>query len=380
MTKNMYTVAGDGPCNEELALRMQAGDKNAAGRLVSQNEGYLTDLARAYTPWCEMEDLKQEAALALLDAARRFDPAYGTRLLTYATPAIEAALSDYAAQYSSSLSIPISRYNQLRRVAYLCAEGWDSSDAELVKVVCGELNVSAKVAGTLIKEYRTLFCVRQLGDDVFSVSCGGDPAATYDRLMRRTLLIQRMEEVLTPRELNLVRSYLGIGQPDEVGLTFQELAIRLNYNGPSGAEKAYKSALRKLKKDLYGGAYGRWLSAQKAIRAAKAEAEADLGHYTTPQITWLDEEELAERFFCEVAALIRVHEIFGETFGFHSLMFLSPDYYQVYRSARISSIGISSPLYSRKASAPWHSSIPSPSQVRHPAARASRSIRVSAGE
>ena len=148
---------------------------------------------------------------------------------------------------------------------------------------------------------------------MFSVSCGGDPAIAYDRLMRRTLLMQRMEQVLTPRELNLVRSYLGIGQPDEIGMTFQELAIYLNYNRPSGAEKAYKAALRKLKKDLYGGAYGRWLSAQKAIRAAKAEAEADLGHYTTPQITWLDEEELAERFFCEVAALIRVHEIFGET-------------------------------------------------------------------
>ena len=192
MTKNMYTVAGDGPCNEELALRIQAGDKNAAERLVSQNEGYLTDLARAYTPWCELEDLKQEAALALLDAAGRFDPAYGTKLLTYATPAIEAALSDYAAQYSSSLSIPISRYNQLRRVAYLCAEGCDASDSELVKVVCGELNVSAKVAGALIKEYRTLCGARQLGDAVFSVSCGGDPAVAYDRLIRRTLLMQRM--------------------------------------------------------------------------------------------------------------------------------------------------------------------------------------------
>ena len=242
MAKNMYTVAGDGPCNEALALRIQAGDKNAAERLISRNEGCLTELARVYTPWCELEDLKHEAALALLDAARHFDPAYGTKLLTYATPAIEAAMLDYAARYSSSLSIPISRYNQLRRVAYLCAEGWDSSDAELVKVVCGELNVSAKVAGALIKEYRTLFCVRQLGDDVFSVSCGGDPAVAYDRLMRRTLLMQRMEEVLTPRELNLVRSYLGIGQPDEVGMTFQELAIRLNYNGPSGAEKAYKAA------------------------------------------------------------------------------------------------------------------------------------------
>ena len=312
MTKNMYTVAGDGPCNEELALRMQAGDKNAAERLIAQNEGYLIELARAYTPWCETEDLKQEAALALLDAAGHFDPAYGTKLLTYATPAIEAALSDYAARYSSSLPIPISRYNQLRRVAYLCAEAQDTSEAELTKAVCEKLKVSSKAAETLLKEYRTLCCARQLGDDVFSVSCGGDPAVAYDRMMRRTLLMQRMEEVLTPRELNLVRSYLGIGQLNEVGMTFQELAIYLNYNGPSGAEKAYKVALRKLKKDLYGGAYGRWLSAQKAIRAAKAEAEADLGHYTTPQITWLDEEKLAERFFCEVAALIRVHEIFSD--------------------------------------------------------------------
>ena len=313
MAKNMYTVAKDSPCNEALALRMQTGDKNAAELLISQNEGYLTELARAYTPWCETEDLKQEAALALLDAAGHFDPAYGTKLLTYATPAIEAALSDYAARYSSSLSIPVSRYNQLRRVAHLCTEAQDASETELTKAVCEKLKVSSKAAEALLKEYRTLFCVRQLGDDLFSVSCGGDHAVAYDRLMRRTLLMQRMEEVLTPRELNLVQSYLGIGQPDKVGMTFQELAIRLNYNGPSGVEKAYKAALRKLKKDLYGGAYGRWLSAQKAINKARAEAEADPGHYTTPQTTWLDEKELMERFICEVVSLIRVHEIFSDT-------------------------------------------------------------------
>ena len=287
MSRNMYTVAGDCPCNEELALRIQTGDKKAAGLIISQNEGYITKLAQEYTPWCEMEDLKQEGAMALLDAARRFDPICGTKLLTYATPMIETTMMDYAAQYSSPLSIPASRYNQLCRVAYLCAENQDTSDAEVVKTVCGELNISAKVAGALIKEYRTLFCVRQLGDDVLSVSCGGDPAVAYDRFMRRTLLLQRIEEVLTPREINLVRSYLGIGQPDDRGMTFQALAIRLNYNGPSGAEKAYKAALRKLKKDLYTGTYGRWLFAQKAIRAAIAEAEMDAGYYTTPQRTWV---------------------------------------------------------------------------------------------
>ena len=238
MTKNMYTVAGDGPCNEELALRIQAGDKNAAERLISQNEGYLTGLARAYTPWCETEDLKQEAALALLDAARGFDPVHGTKLLTYATPVMEAALSDYASRYAFPLSIPTSRGSQLRTVAYLCAEAQDTSESELTKAVCEKLKVSSKSAEALLKECQTLCCTRQLGDAVFSVSCGGDPAVAYDRLMRRTLLMQRMEEVLTPRELNLVRSYHGIGQPDEVGMTFQELAIRLNYNGSSGAEKA----------------------------------------------------------------------------------------------------------------------------------------------
>ena len=309
MTKNMYTVAGDGPCNEELALRMQAGDKNAAERLVAQNEGYLIELARAYTPWCETEDLKQEAALALLDAAGRFDPAYGTKLLTYATPAIEAALSDYASRYAFPLSVPTSRGSQLRTVARLCAEAQDASETELTKAVCEKLRVSSKAAEVLLKEYHALCRARQLGDDVFSVSCGGDPAVAYDRLMRRTLLMQRMEQVLTPRELNLVQSYLGIGQPDEVGMTFQELAIYLNYNGPSGAEKAYKAALRKLKKDLYGGAYGRWLSAQKAIRAAKAEAEQAAGHGATPQRTWWEEQELATRFICEAAALIRVYEV-----------------------------------------------------------------------
>ena len=308
----MYTVAGDGPCNEVLALRMQAGDKNAAELLIAQNEGYLTELAWAYIPWCEMEDLKQEAALALLAAARRFDPAYGTKLLTYATPVIEAVLSDYAAQHAFPLSVPTSRGSQLRTVAHLCAEAQDASEVELTKAVCEKLKVSSKSAEALLKEYQTLCGARQLGDDVFSVSCGGDPAVAYDRLMRRTLLLQRMEEMLTPRELNLVRSYLGIGQPDEVGMTFQELAIYLNYNGPSGAEKAYKTALRKLKRDLYGGAYGRWLSAQKAIRTAKAEAEQDAGHHATPQRTWWEEKALANRFACEVAALIHVHEIFSD--------------------------------------------------------------------
>ena len=105
-----------------------------------------------------------------------------------------------------------------------------------------------------------------------------------------------------------MRCYLGIGQPNEQGMTFQELAIRLNYNGPSGAEKAYKSAIRKLRKQLNGGAYGQWLSIQKAIQAARREASREIG-YRSPQSTWLDEQELIRGFLRETAVLRRVYHI-----------------------------------------------------------------------
>ena len=314
---SMYRCDDLCPSNEELAQRIQDGDPQAAPLLLSQNEGYLTMLAASY---CEqfsqdflVDDLKQEGALALLDAATKFDPSYGTKLLTYATPAIETAMRDCAAQGSFSLSFPLNRYRQLRQVAFLYAiHEQENAEEDLLTVIQEKLDVSAKVAKRLLEEYRTVFQIESLGERVFDLSCGGDPARAYDRFMRRTLLLQRMGEVLSPRELNLVRCYLGIGQPNEQSMTFQELAIRLNYNGPSGAEKAYKAAIRKLRKQLNGGTYSQWLSIQKAILKARAEAEADSGYYVPPQTTWLDEKELAERFLCEVVSLIHVHEIFSD--------------------------------------------------------------------
>ncbi len=132
-----------------------------------------------------------------------------------------------------------------------------------------KLQVSEPVARSLLLESRTLFQSYDLGDRVFTVSCGGDPAKAYGRQMQMRLLFQRIGEVLSPRELNLVRCYLGIGQPEEQGMTFQELAVRLNYNGPSGAEKAYKRAIRKLKQHLHGGG---WTSSEHFRRRGEMQS------------------------------------------------------------------------------------------------------------
>ena len=281
MTTQKNAAVGDRSTNEELVQRLQEGDASAAEKLLRQNSGYLTVLTKQYDkavrgPSPE-EDLKQEGAMALLKAAEQFKPSMGNRFLTYATPAIKAAMRDCAARNALPLTIPTGRYHQLRQVLRLMAEKEKASEAELLPRIMERIQVSESVARSLLLESRTLFQSYDLGDQVFVVSCGGDPAKAYDRQMRRKLLFQRMEEVLSPRELNLVRCYLGIGQPEEQGMTFQELAIRLNYNGPSGAEKAYKRAIRKLKRHLHGGAYGRWLDIQRALWEAQREAGEESG-------------------------------------------------------------------------------------------------------
>ena len=123
---SMYLRDGPSRSNEALALEIQGGDSDAAALLLSQNEGYLTMLARRccgpYSQHSLAEDLKQEGALALLDAARRYDPSVGTRLLTYAAPAIETAMRDCAAQQQNT-------------------------EADLLSAIQEKLDVSAKVAG-----------------------------------------------------------------------------------------------------------------------------------------------------------------------------------------------------------------------------------------
>ena len=166
--------------NEDLALRIQDGDPQAAPLLLSQNEGYLTMLAASYCAQFSqdflVDDLKQEGALALLDAARRYDPSMGTKLLTYATPAIETAMRDCAAQGSFSLSLPLDRYHQLRQVAFLYATHEGDIETDLLPASQEKLTVSAKVARRLLEEYRTVFQVEWLGEGVFDLGYGGDPA------------------------------------------------------------------------------------------------------------------------------------------------------------------------------------------------------------
>lgn len=70
-------------------------------------------------------------------------------------------------------------------------------------------------------------------------------------------------EQLSPRERNLIRYHLGLNVPEGIGMTFQELAVLLNFNGHSAAEEAYKKAVESLKRAIYTGKYGNYVRVKK---------------------------------------------------------------------------------------------------------------------
>ena len=74
-------------------------------------------------------------------------------------------------------------------------------------------------------------------------------------------------------------------------MTFAELAVCLNCNGPGAAEKMYQRAVKKLREHLYAGEYGVWVRVKRMIRKAKCDAPVD-SCYSSPQVTWVDLRDL----------------------------------------------------------------------------------------
>src|SRR5437588_158653 len=74
--------------------------------LLQRWEPLARYLARRFAGVAELEDLEQIARLALLRAARRFDPAYGTQFQTFAAHIILGDLRHYIRDQAPAIRIP----------------------------------------------------------------------------------------------------------------------------------------------------------------------------------------------------------------------------------------------------------------------------------
>ncbi len=89
-----------------LVLAHQAGDPRAPAALLSALRPMVHRWAsRAWRPGVDLDDLMQEASVALLDAALTFDPSRGVKFVTWAWRPMRNATSDWTSEHRTTALI-----------------------------------------------------------------------------------------------------------------------------------------------------------------------------------------------------------------------------------------------------------------------------------
>ncbi len=256
--------------NEELAVALQQGDREASAELLTKNQGLLTRLAKVIQEQSGLsdilDDLVQEGSIVLLQASAKFDPARGIKLMSFTGPAIRQAMRNCAASLGTVVSMPISRLRQIRAVRYFAVQApveWNREQVE--EMVAEKMGLSPSVIRTLLAQGDALLPCEPLEEQKETPSEYGDPESVYEETLLSEHLSWLIETVLTVREQTLVCHYFGLGANPAGGMTLEGLAIRLNYNGPSGAQKALNGAIRKLREHFDSGDYGKWIAARRLV-------------------------------------------------------------------------------------------------------------------
>jgi RNA polymerase primary sigma factor len=101
----------------QLTRAFQGGDQKARCRLIESNMRLVINIAKGYRNRAiPLEDLIQEGAIGLMQAAERFDPDKGFRFSTYATHWIRQAIGRAIDNKSKAIRLPAHVSQSLRRV------------------------------------------------------------------------------------------------------------------------------------------------------------------------------------------------------------------------------------------------------------------------
>ena len=159
----------------ELTRAVQMGDKQAKQRLIESNMRLVINIAKTYRNRAiPLEDLIQEGAIGLMQAAERFDPDKGFRFSTYATHWIRQAIGRAIDNKSKAIRLPAHVSQSLRRVEKerlrLARElGYDPGPEQ----VAAAMGISAKKLLTLLQSSQDLLSLDMTVGDTGGMTLGG---------------------------------------------------------------------------------------------------------------------------------------------------------------------------------------------------------------
>lgn len=201
---------------EELALTLaiRRGDKQAKQRLIECNMRLVINIAKSYRNRAiALEDLIQEGAIGLMQAAERFDPGKGFRFSTYATHWIRQSIGRAIDNKSKAIRLPAHVSQSLRRIERerlrLARElGYDPTPEQLASC----MGISTNKLMTLIQSSQDMLSLDMTVGESSSMTLGGllkdekqDDAETAVMTQEVMTELQRIILELNDREQRVMR-------------------------------------------------------------------------------------------------------------------------------------------------------------------------------
>jgi RNA polymerase primary sigma factor len=201
---------------EEVTLTraVQRGDRAAKQRLIEANMRLVINIAKTYRNRAiPLEDLIQEGAIGLMQAAERFDPEKGFRFSTYATHWIRQAIGRAIDNKSKAIRLPAHVSQSLRKIEkerqrLLRELGQEPSPEQLAAAI----GISPKKLITLIQSSQDLLSLDMTVGDSGGMTLGGlikdTSNADPEELVLSNELIQELHRImleLNEREQRVMR-------------------------------------------------------------------------------------------------------------------------------------------------------------------------------
>ncbi|KPJ68018.1 MAG: hypothetical protein AMJ43_00960 [Coxiella sp. DG_40] len=244
---------------KELAYRFyDHGDIEAARRLVMSHLRFVVRIAKGYAGYgLSQADLIQEGNVGLMKAVRRFNPAMGVRLVSFAVYWIKAEIHEFVLRNWRIVKVATTKaqrklFFNLRRLSKRLS--WFSNDE--VRAVANNLNVSpeeVRIMEARLSQTDDSFDVSTYDEDDNSLSAPvnyledkrADPAQILEEQNFTQNAKQSLEEALLSLDERsrdiLERRWLA-----EEKATLHELAVKYNISAER-VRQLEKHAMDKLK-------------------------------------------------------------------------------------------------------------------------------------
>jgi RNA polymerase primary sigma factor len=243
----------------ELATAIQRGDERALKRLVEANLRFVVKVALRYRGCgLSLQDLINEGNVGVLEAARRYSPAYNVKFITYAVWWIRQAIMQALAAGGGAVKIPLRKARLASHLSdvradlsqQLQAEATDSEVAEELDVNAGDLEGMLRPGrqGPFFSDEIGL--EQRIGMELYESR--QLPPADHE-LIRRSFReeVERMLARLAPRERLIVELRFGLGEEDAMTLDAVGKRLKLSRERVRQIEERAKQKLRMMAKSRH---------------------------------------------------------------------------------------------------------------------------------